>query len=59
MRRTRMAPHFVFWLQDIYSQAIERLLGRGIPLGGRLIASRFARLERLTAPQVRGRGLHQ
>ena len=38
---------FVFWLQDIYSQAIERLLGRGIPLGGRLIASRFARLERL------------
>ena len=39
---------FVFWLQDIYSQAIERLLGRGIPLGGRLIASRFARLERLT-----------
>lgn len=38
---------FVFWLQDIYSQAIARLLGRGIPLGGRLIASRFARLERL------------
>jgi len=38
---------FVFWLQDIYSQAIERLVGRVTPLGGWLIASRFARLERL------------
>jgi glycosyltransferase involved in cell wall biosynthesis len=37
---------FVFWLQDIYSQAILRLLGKRVPLAGKLIAARFERLER-------------
>jgi glycosyltransferase involved in cell wall biosynthesis len=36
---------FVFWLQDIYSEAIGRLLARRIPGGGRLAAWRFAGLE--------------
>jgi colanic acid biosynthesis glycosyl transferase WcaI len=37
---------FVFWLQDIYSQAVGRILGRRFSLAGRLIGARFARLER-------------
>lgn len=37
---------FVFWLQDIHSAAIGRILGRRVPVVGRLIGSRFARLER-------------
>lgn len=37
---------FVFWLQDLYSKAVERLLGRRLPLAGRLVGIRFARLER-------------
>jgi glycosyltransferase involved in cell wall biosynthesis len=36
---------FVFWLQDIYSEAIGRLLARRIPGGGRIAAWRFAGLE--------------
>lgn len=36
---------FVYWLQDIYSQAIERIIGRRLPIAGRLAAARFARLE--------------
>lgn len=37
---------FIYWLQDFYARAVERLLGRRVPLAGRLLASRFARLER-------------
>jgi colanic acid biosynthesis glycosyl transferase WcaI len=37
---------FTFWLQDLYGQAMERLLGRRAALVGRVIASRFSRLER-------------
>ena len=37
---------FVFWLQDLYSLAIERLLGRRSRLAGRAMAARFIRLER-------------
>jgi len=39
---------FVYWLQDFYSQAVERLLGRHVPAAGRLLAAPFARLERDT-----------
>ncbi|MEO7296460.1 MAG: glycosyltransferase family 4 protein, partial [Candidatus Limnocylindria bacterium] len=37
---------FVYWLQDVYSEAVERLLGRRIPAAGKLLAAPFARLER-------------
>lgn len=37
---------FIFWLQDIYSEAIARQLNRKMPLLGRVIVRRFARLER-------------
>jgi glycosyltransferase involved in cell wall biosynthesis len=37
---------FVFWLQDLYSEAIRRLLGRRLPLVSSAIATRFGRLER-------------
>ena len=47
LRATHLArAAFVFWLQDIHSQAIARLVGRRIPLAGRLIGSRFERTER-------------
>lgn len=36
---------FVFWLQDIYSFAIERMLQRKLAFAGRLVAQRFTRLE--------------
>ena len=36
---------FVFWLQDVYSQAIDRLVGRRIPIGGRALSRWFARME--------------
>jgi glycosyltransferase involved in cell wall biosynthesis len=35
----------VFWLQDIYSRAIERMLRRRLPLIGGLLARRFSGLE--------------
>lgn len=41
----RIDAGFVFWLQDVYSQAIERLLARKVSAAGRLIAAYFARLE--------------
>jgi glycosyltransferase involved in cell wall biosynthesis len=37
---------FVFWLQDIYSVAIDRVLRRRLRALGGLIAGRFVRLER-------------
>lgn len=37
---------FIFWLQDIYSEAIARHLRRMFPGVGRLIALRFIALER-------------
>jgi colanic acid biosynthesis glycosyl transferase WcaI len=37
---------FVFRLQDIYSEAVGRILGRRLSLAGRLFGVRFARLER-------------
>jgi glycosyltransferase involved in cell wall biosynthesis len=47
LRATNQAnAAFVFWLQDIHSQAIARLVGRRIPVAGRLIGSRFERMER-------------
>jgi len=37
---------FVFWLQDVHSVAISRILGRRLRFLGTLIGLRFARLER-------------
>ncbi|HEY6608267.1 MAG TPA: glycosyltransferase family 4 protein [Candidatus Limnocylindria bacterium] len=37
---------FVFWLQDLYSQAIRQLIGRRSRVGARMLGARFARLER-------------
>ena len=37
---------FVFWIQDIYSVAIDRILGKRLPFFGRIAAARFNRLER-------------
>lgn len=37
---------FVYWLQDVYSQAVGRLLGRRSQRAGRLLAGPFTRLER-------------
>ncbi len=47
LRATQQAGGaFVFWVQDLYSKAIAGLLGRRSTLAGRLIGSRFARMER-------------
>ena len=37
---------FVHWSQDMYSEAVGRLLGRRARLIGRVAQARFARLER-------------
>ncbi|QFY61006.1 glycosyltransferase family 4 protein [Rhizobium grahamii] len=37
--------HFIFWLQDIYSEAITRLLPKKLPLIGEAVAKRYRRLE--------------
>lgn len=37
---------FVFWLQDIYALAIDRILRRRVPLLGGAIGARYLRLER-------------
>jgi colanic acid biosynthesis glycosyl transferase WcaI len=37
---------FVYWLQDIYSEAVSRILARRLPLAGDWIGKRFAHLER-------------
>lgn len=41
----RASSAFVYWLQDIYSEAIARLLGRRLRVAARLAAWRFASLE--------------
>jgi glycosyltransferase involved in cell wall biosynthesis len=41
----RMGSAFVFWLQDIYSEAIERLLPKRLPVLGSVVAARYTRLE--------------
>jgi glycosyltransferase involved in cell wall biosynthesis len=37
---------FVFWLQDIYAVAIDRILSRRLPIAGAAIGARYKRLER-------------
>ena len=37
---------FVFWLQDIYAIAIDRILRRRLPILGAAIGARYLRLER-------------
>jgi colanic acid biosynthesis glycosyl transferase WcaI len=41
----RMRVPFVFWLQDIYSEAIKRLLPSKLPVLGSVIAPYYQRLE--------------
>ena len=41
-----MDAAFVFWLQDLYSQAIQQLIGRRNRAVARLLGARFTRLER-------------
>ncbi len=36
---------FVFWLQDIYSEAIARILPRKLPIVGGFVAKRYHKLE--------------
>jgi len=42
----RAGASFVFWIQDLYSIAVGRILGRRIPIAGRLIGGRFEAFER-------------
>lgn len=42
----RAGARFVFWLQDLYSVAVTRLLRRRLWMLGALIGARYARLER-------------
>ena len=42
----RLGVPFVFWVQDINSVAISRILGRKLPLLGHLIGLRYVALER-------------
>jgi glycosyltransferase involved in cell wall biosynthesis len=44
-RLKRNGVLFVFWLQDVYSRAIGRMLRRRLPLIGGVVARRFSRLE--------------
>jgi glycosyltransferase involved in cell wall biosynthesis len=37
---------FVFWVQDLHSVAITRIVGRRVRVFGTLVGTRFARLER-------------
>lgn len=41
----RGRSRFVFWMQDVYSEAVGRLIGRRSGLAGRLAGARFRRLE--------------
>jgi glycosyltransferase involved in cell wall biosynthesis len=41
----RAGAAFVFWVQDLYSIAVGRILGRRIPIVGRLIGGRFEAVE--------------
>ncbi|MFC1542963.1 glycosyltransferase family 4 protein [Candidatus Neomarinimicrobiota bacterium] len=38
---------FIYWLQDVYSVAIQKLLGKKIPIFGDLIGQYYMNLERL------------
>jgi glycosyltransferase involved in cell wall biosynthesis len=42
----RLGVPFVFWVQDINSVAISRILGRKLPLIGHLVGARYVALER-------------
>jgi glycosyltransferase involved in cell wall biosynthesis len=42
----RLGVPFVFWVQDINSVAISRILARKLPLLGHLVGARYAALER-------------
>lgn len=42
----RAGAAFVFWIQDLYSIAVGRILGRRVPLAGRLIGRPFEVIER-------------
>ena len=42
----RAGAAFVFWVQDVYSQAVSSILGRRLGPMGTLVGRRFARLER-------------
>jgi len=42
----RLGVPFVFWVQDINSVAISRILGRKLPVVGHLVGWRYAALER-------------
>jgi putative colanic acid biosynthesis glycosyltransferase WcaI len=44
-RLDRGQTRSVFWIQDLYSAAIERMLRRRIPIVGSRLARRFTRLE--------------
>jgi glycosyltransferase involved in cell wall biosynthesis len=41
----RIGGRFIFWMQDVYSQAVRRLIGRRSGPAGRLAGARFARVE--------------
>jgi len=41
----RLGIRFVFWVQDLYGVAIDRILRRSIPLVGGLIGRHYMRLE--------------
>ena len=42
---------FVFWLQDIYSVAINHVMRRKLPVLGNIIGARYTRLERMLLRQ--------
>jgi colanic acid biosynthesis glycosyl transferase WcaI len=50
----RIGGHFVFWMQDVYSIAIQRVLRRRLPIVGAVIAARFTRMERLLVRRSHG-----
>jgi glycosyltransferase involved in cell wall biosynthesis len=45
----RSGSRFVFWMQDVYSEAVGRLIGRHSRMAGRIAGARFSRLERAIA----------
>ena len=49
----RVGAGFVFWVQDVYSVAIDRHLRRTIPFAGALIGMRFVALEKRIARAAR------
>lgn len=45
-RTQKLGLPFVFWLQDIYSVAIDRIMRAKVPVAGALIGWRYTRFER-------------